>query len=60
MTTAWRFPHGKGSLYDPGLHVPLIARWPGRIKPGVTSALISGEDIAATFMEAGGAALPRE
>jgi arylsulfatase A-like enzyme len=52
------FPHGKGSLYDPGLHVPLIARWPGRIKPGETSALISGEDIAATFMDAGGAAAP--
>jgi arylsulfatase A-like enzyme len=52
------FPHGKGSLYDPGLHVPLIARWPGRIKPGKTTALISGEDIAATFMDAGGAAPP--
>jgi arylsulfatase A-like enzyme len=52
------FPHGKGSLYDPGLHVPLIARWPGRLKPGSTSALISGEDIAATFMNAGGAQPP--
>jgi arylsulfatase A-like enzyme len=52
------FPHGKGSLYDPGLHVPLIARWPGRIKPGSMAALISGEDIAATFMEAGGAKPP--
>ncbi len=52
------FPHGKGSLYDPGLHVPLIARWPGRIKPGKTDALISGEDIAATFMDAGGAPPP--
>jgi arylsulfatase A-like enzyme len=53
------FPHGKGSLYDPGLNVPLIARWPGRIKPGVTRTLISGEDIGATFMDAGGAALPK-
>ncbi|MCL4401711.1 MAG: sulfatase, partial [Acidobacteria bacterium] len=53
------FPHGKGSLYDPGLHVPLMARWPGHIKPGRTQNLISGEDIAATFMDAGGAALPR-
>ena len=53
------FPHGKGSLYDPGLNVPLMARWPGRIKPGRTKTLISGEDIAATFMEAGGAALPK-
>jgi N-sulfoglucosamine sulfohydrolase len=53
------FPHGKGSLYDPGLNVPLIARWPGHIKPGVTRTLISGEDVAATFMEAGGAAIPK-
>jgi N-sulfoglucosamine sulfohydrolase len=52
------FPHGKGSLYDPGLNVPLMVRWPGRIKPARSSALISGEDIAATFMDAGGAALP--
>jgi len=53
------FPHGKGSLYDPGLNVPLIARWPGRIKPGRTKTLISGEDLAATFMDAGGAAKPK-
>jgi N-sulfoglucosamine sulfohydrolase len=53
------FPHGKGSLYDPGLNVPLMARWPGRIKPGVTKTLVSGEDLAATFMDAGGAALPK-
>ena len=53
------FPHGKGSLYDPGLNVPLIARWPGHIKPGKTRTLISGEDLAATFMDAGGAELPK-
>ena len=53
------FPHGKGSLYDPGLNVPLIARWPGHIKPGTTRTLISGEDVAATFMEIGGGAIPK-
>jgi N-sulfoglucosamine sulfohydrolase len=53
------FPHGKGSLYDPGVNVPLMARWPGRIRPGVSTDLISGEDIAATFMEAGGVAPPK-
>ena len=51
------FPHGKGSLYDPGLHVPLLARWKGRIKPGSTSAdLISGEDITPTLLDAAGLA----
>ncbi|HET8549022.1 MAG TPA: sulfatase [Bryobacteraceae bacterium] len=55
------FPHGKGSLYDPGLNVPLIARWPGRVKAGgSTRALISGEDLAPTLIEAAGAKPPRE
>jgi len=51
------FPHGKGSLYDPGLHVPMIARWPGRIRPGaVSDDLISGEDVTPTLLDAAGAA----
>ncbi len=49
------FPHGKGSLYDSGLNVPLAIRWPGRIKPGRSQALISGEDITPTLLEAAGA-----
>ncbi len=49
------FPHGKGSLYDPGLNVPLIVRWPGKTKPaGSSRALISGEDITPTLLEAAG------
>jgi hypothetical protein len=40
-------PHGKGSLYDPGLNVHLVVRWPGVVKPGGESRLlISGEDLA--------------
>jgi len=46
---------GKGTLYDCGLHVPLLVRWPGKIKPGKTAdILISGEDIAPTLLEAAG------
>jgi len=30
---------GKGSTPDAGTHVPFIASWPGRIKPGVSDAL---------------------
>jgi len=48
-------PHGKGSLYDPGLNVPLIVRWPGKVKPGsATRELVSGEDITPTFLDVAG------
>lgn len=48
-------PHGKGSLYDPGVNVPLIVRWPGAVKAGGESkVLLSGEDIAPTLLEAAG------
>jgi N-sulfoglucosamine sulfohydrolase len=48
-------PHGKGSLYDPGLNVPLLMRWSGTIKSGqVTDVLVSGEDIGPTCLEAAG------
>lgn len=53
------FPGGKGSLYDPGLNVPLLVRWPGVIQAGTESrALVSGEDIAPTCLEAAGVAIP--
>ncbi|SHI03219.1 Arylsulfatase A [Chryseolinea serpens] len=52
---------GKGTLYNTGLHVPLIFRHPGLIKPGqVTEALVSGEDIAPTFLSVAGAPVPKE
>jgi arylsulfatase A-like enzyme len=55
------FPHGKGSLYDPGLNVPCIVRWPGRIPAGrATAALFSGEDVTPTLLEAAGLSVPRE
>lgn len=54
------FPSGKGSLHDPGLNVPLLAWWPGVIPPGGdSSALISGEDIAPTCLEAAGLEVPQ-
>jgi arylsulfatase A-like enzyme len=50
-------PHGKGSLYDPGVNVPLIVRWPGAVKAGGDShALLSGEDIGPTLLAAAGVA----
>jgi len=55
------FPHGKGTLYDPGLNVPFIMRWPGKIKAGsVCDDLISGEDYTPTMLEAAGVKQPKE
>lgn len=52
-------PHGKGTLCDPGLHVPALARWKGRIKPGtVAPGLVSGEDVTPTFLDAAGVPKP--
>ncbi len=53
------FPSGKGALHDPGLNVPFLAWWPGVIKPGGdSSALLSGEDIAPTCLDAAGLKVP--
>jgi N-sulfoglucosamine sulfohydrolase len=38
----------------------LIVRWPGHVRPGSTTELISGEDLAPTLLEAAGVAVPKE
>jgi len=51
---------GKGTLYDCGLHVPLVARYPKLIKPGtVSDILVSGSDMALTILDIAGVA-PQE
>ena len=51
---------GKGTLYTFGLNVPLIVRWPGAVRPGSsTEAIVSGEDLAPTILEAAGVAAPK-
>ena len=45
----------KGSLYEGGVRVPTIVRWPGKIKPGSESGYVSGfEDWMPTVLEAVG------
>ncbi|MEG3658454.1 arylsulfatase [Arenibacter palladensis] len=42
----------KRSNWEGGVRVPLIARWPGKIKPGTTSnALVSNYDFMATMAD---------
>ncbi len=40
---------GKYSIFEGGTRVPFIVRWPGRVKPGVSDALICQVDFPATF-----------
>ncbi|TWT81311.1 Arylsulfatase [Planctomycetes bacterium CA13] len=50
---------GKCWLYDGGIHVPLIIRWPGAIKSGmVNDDMVSMIDISATILDIAGAELP--
>lgn len=45
----------KGGLYEGGIRVPFIARWPGIIKPGSSSAHVSAIwDMMPTFGEVAG------
>jgi len=41
----WR--GGKYSLFEGGTRVPMIARWPARVKPGVSEALMCQVDFSA-------------
>lgn len=49
----------KRDLYEGGLRVPLVARWPGRIAPGqVSDHLTYFPDFMPTFAELAGAPVP--
>ena len=50
---------GKASLYEGGIRVPMIARWPGVIEPGtVCDDPTTTADLLPTFCQATGAKLP--
>ena len=56
--------HGNGmeakyTVYDRGLNVPFIVRWPGKVLPGRTDALASYTDVLPTFVELAGGTAPK-
>jgi arylsulfatase A len=54
-----RLTGGKVRMSEGGAQVPLVARWPGAIKPGsVCADLVDFTDLLPTFAEIGGAKLP--
>lgn len=51
---------GKGTFFEGGIRVPLLARWPAQVAPGSRIALPVGQvDLMPTFAAAAGAPLPQ-
>lgn len=51
--------HRKGSLWEGGIRVPLIFRWPGELPAGKTSAQVAiTMDLSASILAATGTTLP--
>jgi arylsulfatase A len=53
-------PGGKGDPTQAGIRVPLIARWPGTVKPGLNHDLVDASDFLPTFAELAGKRLPSD
>lgn len=49
---------GKGSLYEGGVRVPFVARWPGKVPVGTTGVPIISVDLYPTLMELAGGKAP--
>jgi arylsulfatase A-like enzyme len=43
------FRGGKYSIFEGGSRVPFVVRWPGRVRPGISEALVSQVDLSATL-----------
>lgn len=60
-TTGVEFRGGKRYLYEGGLRIPFVVRWPGKIKAGrVSDLLFYQPDVLPTLAELSGAAPPAD
>jgi arylsulfatase A-like enzyme len=51
----------KGSTMEGGMRVPMLAKWPGQIKPGsVCNELATTMDLLPTFCKLAGAKMPKQ
>lgn len=58
-TTMKPLRNQKGTLYEGGIRVPLIVKWPGTVKPGsVSHEMVDSYDLYSTIIEMGGGKLP--
>jgi arylsulfatase A-like enzyme len=51
---------GKYSVFEGGTRVPMIVRWPGRVKPGTSDALVCHVDLLASLAALTGQSLQAE
>lgn len=60
MVTSDHQNRGKSTLYE-GARVPLVVRWPGRVRPGTRVPEVCGSiDVVPTLLEACGASAPAD
>jgi arylsulfatase A-like enzyme len=52
------FRGGKYSIYEGGTRTPFIARWPGKIAPGVSDEIVCAVDLPASLAALTGQELP--
>lgn len=57
-TPSGPFRGGKYSAFEGGTRVPFIVRWPARVRPGVSDALVSQVDLIASWAALLGQRLP--
>ncbi|MCX7012793.1 MAG: sulfatase [Candidatus Sumerlaeota bacterium] len=56
-----QWPFAKWNLYDAGIRVPLLIRWPGKVAAGAScAALVSHVDLLPTFIEMAGGSPPAD
>ena len=49
---------GKYQAWEGGTRMPFIVHWPGRVSPGVSAALVSQVDLAASLVSLAGGSVP--
>ncbi len=60
MKDGRRIQGGKATTKQTGIHVPLIAHWPGHFSPSVCNDIIDASDFLPTLLELAGARMPKE
>lgn len=55
------FPRAKATVYEAGIKVPLLVKWPGHVQEGaVSEELVSLMDLPATWLDMAGVSIPEK